>query len=484
MSLFDEFREPIMAHQRAALSRIGKAENWESGRFLRKQYGTPPGDGSSPFVPVEYQDDASTFFFSERMNRNIQSAEALVLGLFPSGTGQGGFLAERPSLVPILTSQPFEDTLINLPRDGPCTPRYNADREQWEADNVERVTRENLDVLRNFSAVCGFDFTDPEKELGKSLPWAIKAATDAFALASNEGIDITNGGKFDPAVIKAAISVGRNITNGQRFGKEHQITYWVGRFAEDALFANMRDPGHQKKALLVVEGQEPKRTQPWKDSPSDFYEKNRLLVFMNHREIIVGLVTMFGITELSSAPPPAGSMIVWEVHRDDDTGENYIRVLSWSPSQPSWAEKHAYLLSRMPVSELYSYGNVREVFPEACKGQRCTLAHFEDAYWGWVNRTGTWQEVCGLSAVSSAAELYQRQRVLNLDGDDEDGWRDDFERSLFPSPLPPPQPSGWGVLVAAAVACAAGVGFAAGRWGAPRERAGHRQRVGGEYGTC
>ena len=61
-------------------------------RFLRERYGIGPvGQGLRSVIPQKWDDDGSTFFFSERMNRNVQSLEALLSGLFPLGTGTAGF---------------------------------------------------------------------------------------------------------------------------------------------------------------------------------------------------------------------------------------------------------------------------------------------------------------------------------------------------------------------------------------------------------
>jgi len=112
----DDWHEPVEAKQKAALSHVGMAENGESGKFLKERY-----RGKGKLLPDgPYVDDGSVFFFSERMNRNIVSTLAVTQAMFPAGTGQKGFEKLRPNYVPIMTSQPFHDTMMNLPRDGPC----------------------------------------------------------------------------------------------------------------------------------------------------------------------------------------------------------------------------------------------------------------------------------------------------------------------------------------------------------------------------
>ena len=64
---YSQFGEPIDAKQRAALSLVGTAENYECGTYLREKYiGTLLERGP-------YKDDGSVFFLSERMDRNIVS---------------------------------------------------------------------------------------------------------------------------------------------------------------------------------------------------------------------------------------------------------------------------------------------------------------------------------------------------------------------------------------------------------------------------
>eukprot|EP00756_Hemistasia_phaeocysticola_P054404 Hpha_TRINITY_DN30333_c0_g1::TRINITY_DN30333_c0_g1_i1::g.147147::m.147147 len=420
--MLKEFDQPVWSRQRAALSKVGHAENWEAGRWIRSRY----GEGPDALVEPYYKDDGSIFFFSERMNRNIVSTQALVYGLFPPGTGQPGFIEGNPNLVPILTSQPFEDTLINMPRDGPCTSLYNRDRAIWNQRYEKEYASRYKTTIDKFSGVCGYDFTTSRK----SLAWSLKAAADAFSMAKNEGIDYTRNGTIDPKLIDSVLHVSAEITNSQRFSEPHQVTYWVGRFAEDALFVNMKPTAGE---LLTV-GQAPGSgvsNTPWQDDAKQWFDRNKLQVYMNHRELFVSLARVFGFHEMIDASPPPGSMVVWEVHEED--ANHFLDVFLWTPSQPTWEQKHAVLQSGTPVATLYDTGSVVQMQPGACKGERCTLEHFQAALAEWTSKTGTWQEVCGLS--SSAKEFFAEQRVMEEDGDDFDGWRHVFERLLFPSPL-------------------------------------------------
>jgi len=385
----EQFQEPIHSHQRAALSHVGKCENWESGNFLRETYKeTLYGSKDATWM-----DDGSFFALSERMNRNIVSMEALLYGLWPEGTGEPQFLKTRPNLVPFITSNPYHDTLMNTPRDGPCKDAFTRDTAEWNKQNAAEAIAKNKAVLEKIGAECGFDFMTSKQTIGKDFTWGIKAATDAFAMAQNEGIDATDGGKFNQTVINEALAVAHAVTNQVRFGKKHQITYWLGRFVNDALFANMQDPNGAKKESWEVTGFKSNAKNPWQGTPEDYWNQMKMLIFLNHRELMQSLALLFGYEELLATPLKSGSMIIYEVHKEN--GEEFIITKAWNPSQPSWQEKHEMLGTTEDLMKLYSTGTVQTVKPAACGNQeRCTLQQMRDHYAKWTAETGTWQEIC------------------------------------------------------------------------------------------
>ena len=182
--IWDQFHQPVGRAEgqlRAALTVTGKAENYESGRWLLHTYrgvnisnisasgasSTPRGSAgaqgvggggrtaenyagasdaggraggrssSSLLGPAgAWKDDGETFFYSERMNRNVVACTAMTQGMWPQGTGEAGFVSENPNYVPILTSTPFQDTIMNLPRDGPCKKKFAADKKAWSMVGV------------------------------------------------------------------------------------------------------------------------------------------------------------------------------------------------------------------------------------------------------------------------------------------------------------------------------------------------------------
>jgi len=327
------------------------------------------------------------------MNRNVMSMESLLEGFWPEGTGEKQFLPSRPNLVPFLTSAAFHDTLINTPRDGPCKDRYKADTDAWVKKNSKTVMEKNKVLIEKFGKACGFDFFSSEETIKKPFPWAIKAAADAFNMALNEGIDV--GKDFDLDMVKETISMASAVTNEVRFGEKHKVTYWLGRFVKDALFANMEDPAGKKKQTLETVGQALKSKFPWQPSPDEEWDALKMLVFLNHRELMMSLSFLFGYDSLLKTPLKAGSMIIYELHKEE--GEEFIITKAWNPTQPSFEAKHAALEAGSGLLELYSRGTVEIVKTGACDYQeRCTLQQLRDAYTKWTEETGSWEEVCGL----------------------------------------------------------------------------------------
>lgn len=436
-----QWHEPIGAKQKAALSHVGMAENGESGKFLLDRYRGKKEEGK--LLPAgPYYDDGSTFFFSERMNRNVMSTIALTQGMFPPGSGQEGYRANRPNYVPILTSQPFHDTMMNLPRDGPCKKRYNADR-KWFADNREpEILEENRPLIEEFGRVCGFNFTVSYE--GKTLNWLLKAAADGFHMAKNEGIDtsmVTKDAK-SAEVVDKVIELAGTMTNENRFGSKEKIVYWAGSFLEKALFANLRKPSgkKEKKESLDIPGWKGKSSLPWSDSPEEFFETNRFLLFLNHRELVVAVSSILGLTELTQGTPPSGSMILWELHENDSSkGDMWVEIYFWKPSSPSFEKKHEYLKNAKNVDELYSLGQVEQLKPLVCANPlKCKIEELEVAYQKLVDEVGDWKEVCGMRSKKGGAkgqllmaEYAHDAELLADDGDDENGYQTALEKNIF-----------------------------------------------------
>ena len=170
--------------------------------------------------------------------------------MYPEGTGRKGFNKDNPNYVPVLTTQPFHDTMMNLPRDGPCNKRYNADLVAWSDAHEKDFLDDNADAISKLIKICGFNFAKSRELLGKSAIWSLKAATDFLTFSKNEGIDVSPLEKEAGGDLSDVIAAAHAGTNQQRFGKKHQLIYWIGSFLEKALFTNLTPPTKVKKEKL------------------------------------------------------------------------------------------------------------------------------------------------------------------------------------------------------------------------------------------
>jgi len=356
---------PMFGVAPAALSRVGMAENWENGQFLRHRY-----RHFLPHGPYSY--DGTFAFFSERAERNIVSTAALARGMFPDGSGLEGFAKERPNIVPIATTQDGADVLMNCPRDGPCQRALSRDKKAWISENEERIYAQHSQLFRTVSAACGFALEPGKityKGKSKPLTWAAKAVMDAFSFAQNEGLDPTMGGRLSLATIEEFHAVVEGMVNGMNFGKPHQITYWAGDFIPTML------------GLTRVPLQQP---------------ANKLHVFLNHRELIYVVAHILGVPiefpGVAKDSLPSGCSLIVEVY---DEG---LRLFFWSPSQPSWKHKAKYLKKQKPMLELFRHGRLQPAIPAGCGlGKLCPVEALALSFIEFVRITGTYVKICNVS---------------------------------------------------------------------------------------
>ncbi|CAD7923601.1 unnamed protein product [Amoebophrya sp. A120] len=448
--VFDAFKTEY-AKQKAALSRVGLAECQEAGKWLRKRYIEDKEQAKEqPLVSKTFYDTEETFFYSERMDRNVVSLHALVnFGFYPPGTGVTGFAKSDPNVVPILTAPAFHDTIMNLPRDGPCKPVYKEDKSSFDA--AAFLTKDAREVIDEFGKqACGIDFFNPAQSHApkdiqkKEVAWTLKNAADMMNFARNEGIAVEE--KFfqnDPTLLDSVISISSKLTNAERFGKPHQLTYWLGDFYKQVLLPNFltvpdEDKRGKKKETLEIPGVALNaKHADWSLSPTEFFFHQKLLVFMNHREFLTAFATVLGIDFGVTKPLPSGSMLVLELHEVENENtakgdeevekEHYIKFFAWTPSKPSFAKKHEYLTTGQPMEDLYAFGNAEPVFPRACRDPegKCSLADIERAFGDLMDKTGTWEEVCNVRTTSSSSSSALLSYATNLveehqAGDDEE----------------------------------------------------------------
>lgn len=362
----------------AALSKVGMAENWENGNFLKDKLKELDIEEDE-----KYNYDGTFSFFSERMDRNIVSTEALALGMFPEGTGIKGFMGERPNLVPIATTQAHVDELMNCPRDGPCKPVYKADFAKWVADNEARIYNESKAVFDRVYEACGIEPITAEGFMyqgeKKPLTWAAKAIGDIFSFTANEGLDATIGGRITAEEVAAFKHVVNGMVSGTRFSKNHQLTYWVSDFL----------PTVFKLSKMPLKG------------------NNKFHLFLNHRELIYASAHMLGLSiQFPDAPPdvlPSGCALIFEVY---DEG---LKMYWWAPSRPSFDQKKWANEKGVNMQELYDKGITIPTSPTGCTDDEiCPLDKVEEVFNDFTKETGTYKEICGIGEQTTQAELYAR----------------------------------------------------------------------------
>ncbi|KAF4672896.1 hypothetical protein FOL47_011247 [Perkinsus chesapeaki] len=409
----EEFDEPVFSKYGAALSRIGLAENWESGNYLREQYGHLLPKSGNGFV-----NDGSSFFFAERMDRNVASLLSLIQGLYPEGTGQPGYLKSRPNIVPIMTTMHNLDTIMNLPRDGPCKSTYQQDRKKWEAEHVPELRIQQKDLLSKVSAACGVDMTS----FKKPLTWTIKNIADAFSFARNEGLDYDINSTLSHDVIQQFIDLSHQLVTEEMFGTEQQVTYWMGRMPEILLrLARRPDSTEESKSTLywpigLKMLKESKADEPWSMTAEEYWDRLKIGVFLNHRELMMAIAKMLEIDDVVKKDLPAGSMFVFEVYDDDDSAETSLKMKFWKPTQPSTEQKHRGGYVDGNLLDFYSTGSATEVVPKLCVGKaKCMWSDYRRALEIWTGRTGTWEDVCNATAAPYGPP---QESFLDDDGDD------------------------------------------------------------------
>lgn len=112
--------------------------------------------------------------------RCMQSASAFGIGLFPDGTGPAGFLASRPTLLPVHAQIEEDDDLLDS-RKAHCRLRVKADSRQWLNRTGRHMIAAHDETLRRMASLCGFNFTSIHGASGKAQAPASAPAEHATA---------------------------------------------------------------------------------------------------------------------------------------------------------------------------------------------------------------------------------------------------------------------------------------------------------------
>eukprot|EP00808_Paulinella_micropora_P000487 g26889.t1 len=386
----------------AALSPVGKCENAENGRFLRKHYGW--------FLPEVFTDNTTINFFSERMSRNIQSTRLTADAMFPSDST--AMVSNETDLVPIATTQAGLDRLMNCPRDGPCRARYHQDFISWCNHNCARIFAEHRHLYHRISRACGANLTAQGFMYGntqKNLAWASKAINDAFQFAINEGIDPTMHGRISHEDLVAFKNIVSHLVKGTRFGKGHQLTYWVSEFLPTVLAGLAKPPPN-------IDEPRGRFHRTWRDQKFWF--------FLNHRELLYSIAHMLGLPiELPGFSPdtlPPGCSLQFEVYQNKVSKEVFLNMSWWAPTAANFEDKKRIREAGGNLMDLYRYGTMVPVAPRGCvAGRLCPLDRVYYLWKTFTEQTGSWKQVCYVTTT-------QRNPVIAFDEGPEKGGVDDF----------------------------------------------------------
>merc|ERR1719265_753302 len=85
-------------------------------------------------------------------------------------------------------------------------------------------------------------------------------------------------------------------------------------------------------------------------------------------------------------------MLVFEVWEDGD--ELFVQFVWWAPTKPSWAAKAEKNARHESLLSLYGTGH-------GVLGPRVSLAELEKRFSEWTDRTGTYEEICGVDMATT-----------------------------------------------------------------------------------
>ncbi|KAF4709316.1 hypothetical protein FOZ62_000302, partial [Perkinsus olseni] len=276
---------------------------------------------------------------------------------------------------------------------------------------------------------CGTDLT----EVKKPLTWAIKNVADAFSFARNEGLDFDINATLSHETIQKFIDLSHQLVTEELFGRDEQVTYWMGRMPE-VLLRLARKPSTQDStasALYWPIGlkmpSEASPHEPWEMTAEEYWGRLKIGVFLNHRELMMALAKMLQIDDVVKQDLPAGSMFIFEVYSDEDSDESSMKMKFWRPTQPTPQEKYRGGYVDGDLLDHYGLGSATEIRPKICEGKaKCMWSDYRQALQRWTRRTGTWEEICH----AKATPFGPPEDTLVNDDDDDDVFMSPHDHAL------------------------------------------------------
>ncbi|EER09147.1 hypothetical protein Pmar_PMAR024171 [Perkinsus marinus ATCC 50983] len=211
-----------------------------------------------------------------------------------------------------------------------------------------------------------------------------------------------------------------------------KVTYWMGRMPE-VLLSLARKPTIDDLSksrfywpLGLKMSVDADEEQPWEMTVEEYWDRLKIGVFLNHRELMMAIAKMLEIGGKVESDLPAGSMFVFEVYEEDGSSETSLKMKFWKPTQPSAEQKYRGGYVDGNLLDFYGNGSVTELTPKICENQsKCMWSDYRRALQQWTRRTGSWEEICHASA-----EPFGPAEDSLIDDDDDDMWMSPHERVL------------------------------------------------------
>eukprot|EP00184_Porphyridium_aerugineum_P003598 CAMPEP_0184694180 /NCGR_PEP_ID=MMETSP0313-20130426/2220_1 /TAXON_ID=2792 /ORGANISM="Porphyridium aerugineum, Strain SAG 1380-2" /LENGTH=548 /DNA_ID=CAMNT_0027152425 /DNA_START=150 /DNA_END=1796 /DNA_ORIENTATION=- len=344
----------------------GMNQAYALGKHLREIY-----VNEYKFLPPRLEELNKNFsgfhadFWSDSATRCLQTAIAFGHGLYPDE-----YKNEYYPTVPLPVHseiKQFDDLFVAPKAD--CKPVRLADEEEFANNVGQQIIQNNLAILKKVSQICGFDIMSLEP-MERVLAW--KEVADLFDFDAEQEFEPMPG--LTPQLFRMTSHLSFEILMRRFYASDRQITYWAGQFP-DRLMTEIRRAIKKDRMKLPV--------------------KTKYISFTSHRELIYAMILMmqwrFKLDGqpmyLNSYQLPPQTTLFWELHRQHDAykgldeipkdklSESYfVRVFIWTPN----------------------HGRV-SVKTHFCKTENCTLDEFFGSIQTHIQRTGPWDEICGVN---------------------------------------------------------------------------------------
>ncbi|KAF4715090.1 hypothetical protein FOZ63_008734 [Perkinsus olseni] len=167
--------------------------------------------------------------------------------------------------------------------------------------------------------------------------------------------------------------------------------------------------------------------EPWEMTAEEYWDRLKIGVFLNHRELMMALAKMLQIDDVVKQDLPAGSMFIFEVYSDEDSDESSMKMKFWRPTQPTPQEKYRGGYVDGDLLDHYGLGSATEIRPKICEGKaKCMWSDYRQALQRWTRRTGTWEEICH----AKATPFGPPEDTLVNDDDDDDVFMSPHDHAL------------------------------------------------------